>query len=50
MHRALLVIGDTMEKYDVFISHASKDKAAYVDKLAETIKKQVSQFFMIRIV
>ena len=39
MHRALLVIGDTMEKYDVFISHAYKDKAAYVDKLAETIKK-----------
>ena len=39
MHRALLVIGDTMEKYDVFISHASKDKEAYVDKLAETIKK-----------
>ena len=27
-----------MKQYDVFISHASKDKVAYVDKLAQAIK------------
>lgn len=31
-------VGDGMSKYDVFISHASKDKAKYVDKLAEAIR------------
>lgn len=29
-----------MPKYDVFISHATKDKSSYVDKLVKTIKEE----------
>ena len=29
-----------MKQYDVFISHATKDKNSYVDKLVEAIKKE----------
>ena len=29
-----------MKKYDVFVSHATKDKTKYVDKLVEALKKE----------
>ena len=34
-----------MDKYQIFISHATKDKASYVENLVEAIKKQGIKVF-----
>lgn len=34
-----------IKQYDVFISHASKDKLSYVDKLAQAIKNEGLEMF-----